>query len=232
MTRLLASLVSLGSLLALGAEAHAQSVLFDLAGDSANDSFGQVVDVLGDVNGDGLADVMVGAWRDGAADAGAVYVYSGADGSLLRRIQGLGGGDHLGFGSSAAGDVDGDGLVDVIAAADEDDLPGMSNAGSARIMSVVSGQVIRTHEGTQSGALFGWSTAALGDCDGDGRDDYAISALRESNAAGTPNAGSVRVYSGATGQQLHVFFGLNVNNVLGAEVAPAGDVNIVMYYWE
>ena len=63
--------------------AQAQSVLFTAAGDSANDTFGQCVDIVGDVNGDGFADLLAGAWRDdpsGKSDAGTVRVISGKTG--------------------------------------------------------------------------------------------------------------------------------------------------------
>src|SRR5262245_14729119 len=89
----------------------AQATLFDALG-TTGDSFGQVCDVVGDVNGDGFGEVIVGAWRDDngtLTDAGSVFVYSGADGSLLSTIQGGAIDDHMGFGSSAAGDVNGDG---------------------------------------------------------------------------------------------------------------------------
>ncbi|MEQ1894745.1 MAG: hypothetical protein ABL998_19555, partial [Planctomycetota bacterium] len=122
------------ALIALASSFHAQSTLFDVTG-AAAESYGQCCDLVGDMNGDGQGEFLVGAWRDdnGAlSDAGSVFVYSGADGTLLRTIQGTGADDHMGFGSSAAGDVNGDGFLDVCAAADEDNVAGVgANAGSA-----------------------------------------------------------------------------------------------------
>src|SRR5436305_2020960 len=50
------------------------------------DSFGAGTDVSADLNGDGVSDLVVGASDAGADQAGAAYVYSGADGALLFRI--------------------------------------------------------------------------------------------------------------------------------------------------
>ena len=59
---------------------------------------------------------MIGAWRHGGAApaGGKVYVYSGRDGCLMRTITGKVMGETLGFDATGAGDVDGDGVPDLL----------------------------------------------------------------------------------------------------------------------
>jgi hypothetical protein len=212
----------------LAAPGAAQSTLFDVSGQTA-DSYGQVCDVVGDTNGDGVGEFLVGAWRDdapGLADAGSVSVYSGLDGSLLMTILGTGAGDHMGFGSSAAGDVNGDGFADICAAADEDDIPGTgANAGSATIVSGLDGSVLFSFVGESSGDLFGWSTAAVGDVNGDGRDDVLVGALRAEDTGTPGDGGSLTVFSGLDGSVIHRIHGNVVSGQLGSQVGRAGDLN-------
>jgi FG-GAP repeat protein len=220
---LVAALLALASL-----PLAAQATLFDALG-TTGDSFGQVCDVVGDVNGDGFGEVIVGAWRDDngtLTDAGSVFVYSGADGSLLRTIQGGALDDHMGFGSSAAGDVNGDGFADICAAADEDNVPGIGpNAGSATIVSGFDGSVLYTFTGQAASELFGWSTAAAGDVNGDGRDDVLVGALQARSASSPSAAGSLVVFSGLDGSVLHRVFGDVAGGQLGSDVGRVGDVN-------
>lgn len=216
------------ALLSCASPLSAQSTLFDVTGAVA-DSYGQCCDLVGDMNGDGKGEFLVGAWRDDngtLTDAGSVFVYSGADGTLLTTIQGTGADDHMGFGSSAAGDVNGDGYLDVCAAADEDNVAGIgANAGSATIVSGLDGSVLYTFNGVSSSDLFGWSTAALGDVNGDGRDDVLVGALNAEDVSSPSNAGSLTVFSGADGSLLWRVFGDAVAAQLGSNVGRVGDVN-------
>ena len=79
------------------------------------DSFGWSFAPAGDVNGDGQADIVVGAPGDDVAapDGGALYTFSGADGQLLYSIHGDHPGGRLGSSVGGLGDVDGDGRSDV-----------------------------------------------------------------------------------------------------------------------
>jgi len=218
---------ALPAALLLAPLAAAQETLFDVSGATA-DAYGQVCDLVGDMNGDGFAEFLVGAWQfDTAtlADAGAVFVYSGADGSLLTTIEGTGGADHMGFGSSSAGDMNGDGFADVCAAADEDNVPGIGgNAGSATVYSGADGSVLHAFTGTAMGELFGWATAAVGDVNGDGRDDLLVGSL-QADPGGLSGAGALTVFSGLDGSVIHRVYGDVLGGQLGSSVGRVGDVD-------
>ncbi len=96
-----------------GADGHR---IYTLTGEAAGDGFGIGVADAGDVNGDGHADLVVGAWQnhEAAPSGGKVYLYSGADGSLLRTLTGKVMGETLGFDATGVGDVDGDGAIDLL----------------------------------------------------------------------------------------------------------------------
>jgi hypothetical protein len=92
------------------------SRLLTLTGEGEGDGFGIGTGDAGDVNDDGHADLIIGAWQyDGAAPGGGkVYLYSGADGSLLRAYIGKVAGETFGFDATGLGDVNGDGVEDFL----------------------------------------------------------------------------------------------------------------------
>jgi hypothetical protein len=92
------------------------SRLHVLTGEGPGENFGSSASTAGDIDGDGHADLAVGAWQYGAAamSGGRIYLYSGKDGRLLRTITGRVPGDTLGFDSVGIGDTDGDGTVDLL----------------------------------------------------------------------------------------------------------------------
>ncbi|HEX6975676.1 MAG TPA: FG-GAP-like repeat-containing protein [Vicinamibacterales bacterium] len=90
--------------------------LLTLTGETPGEGFGIGAATMGDANGDGVADLIVGAWQHSAqaASAGRAYLYSGKDGALLRTITGRIPGETFGFDAVGIGDVNGDGLVDLL----------------------------------------------------------------------------------------------------------------------
>ncbi len=69
--------------LVVAAPAHGQTTLYTFDGDSAGDEFGASVSGAGDVNGDGFADLIVGAPfedNNNNVDSGSARVFSGVDG--------------------------------------------------------------------------------------------------------------------------------------------------------
>jgi len=177
----------------------------------SSDDFGEVA-TLGDFDGDGVADVAVGAPGDddGLINAGAVWVLTlSVDGTVLsqRKISNDGGGplgllwQNAAFGDSVAGlgDLDGDGTLDLAVGA-SGDTNGFWETGSIRILflqpdgTVGSYSKINQSMGGFGGALdyldgFGSGLANLGDVDGDGVVDVAVGA--EGDDDGGEDTGAV-----------------------------------------
>lgn len=92
------------------------SRLLTLTGEGGGDGFGIGSADAGDVNDDGHDDLVIGAWQydDAAPGGGKVYLYSGVDGSLLRAYTGKVAGEAFGFDATGLGDVNGDGVEDLL----------------------------------------------------------------------------------------------------------------------
>jgi hypothetical protein len=177
-----------------------------IAGPSANGYFGKSVASAGDVNGDGFADVVIGASRDDAAglDAGRAYVYLGGPGTFDATpdatIGGQAADDELGTAVASAGDVNGDGFADVVLGAPLNDAAGGS-AGRAYVYLGGPGTSFdSTVDGTLTGAalgdFLGQAVASAGDVNGDGFADVVVGA--QGNDAGGLSAGAVHVYLGGS----------------------------------
>ena len=112
--------------------------LLTLTGEGPGEGFGTSASVAGDLDGDGHADLAVGAWQyAGAAPSGGrIYLYSGKDGQLLRTITCRIPGDTLGFDSVGIGDTDGDGTVDLLLTSA---YSGLNGYHSGRLFIVSSG---------------------------------------------------------------------------------------------
>ena len=200
------------------------SILYTFDGDSAADTFGASVSGAGDVNGDGFADLIVGAAQDdnNGFSSGSARVFSGLDGSILFTFDGDSAIDLFGISVSGAGDVDGDGFADLIVGARRDDNNGDSS-GSARVFSGADGSVLYTFNGDSPFDFFGGSVSGAGDVDGDGFADLIVGAHLDDNN-GT-DSGSARVFSGFDGSVLYTFDGDSAFDQFGVSVSGAGDVN-------
>jgi hypothetical protein len=91
-------------------------LLLTLTGETAGEGFGTSPSVAGDVDGDGHADLIVGAWQyaGAAISGGRAYLHSGKDGKLLKTFTCRIPGDTFGFDANGIGDVDGDGAIDLL----------------------------------------------------------------------------------------------------------------------
>ncbi|MCW6006409.1 FG-GAP-like repeat-containing protein [Micromonospora sp. CPCC 205371] len=194
----------------------------------AEDRHGYAMADAGDVDADGVADIVVGATGVSALACsdvprtGRAYVYSGADGALLLRVGGEAAGDQFGAAVAAAGDVDRDGRADLLIGAPCHDGRYGADAGRAYVVSGRTGGVLRVHDGRAAGDGFGWGTGALGDVTGDRRPDYVIGA----KDAGPGDRGLAYVYDGRHGWLRHTLAGNRQSAEFGwFFVASAGDVD-------
>ncbi len=145
----------------------------------------------GDVNGDDVPDIIVGA---PFPQTGRAIIYSGADGSVIRTHNGAANGDQFGYSVGPAGDVDNDGFADVLVGAIGHDPGGLNNAGRVYIYSGQDGAELCVIDGAAPGDNMGASADKAGDVNGDGVLDVVVAAM---NAAG--GVGRAYVHSTETG---------------------------------
>jgi hypothetical protein len=183
---------------------------------------------LGDLDGDGHDDFAIGSQNaidGGGLDTGGVFVYSGADFSLLYQVFGQTHDQQFGFSIASAGDVDGDGKQDLLVGAPGTNQgPPVAWAGGAFLHSGSDGTLIRAYNGTLDQQRMGYSVANAGDLDGDGIPDQVFGAPYASNWAGRAST-----YSGSGGNLLAEIDGATFGDIfLGYSVAGIGDGRILV----
>lgn len=198
------------------------SLLHRFEGDAENDLFCEPAGP-GDVDGDGYADIIVGAQQRTAPEnsgAGYARVFSGVDGSMLYELHGDQAMDNFGFDIAATGDLDADGRPDFAIGAWQIDAVG---TGYVRVFSGADGTTLATLAGDGPGDLL-CRVDGIGDADGDGVPDLALGAPQDP-LVGFVGAGYVRIHSGADFGVLVRFEGDAHGDGFGAYAAGAGDVN-------
>ena len=205
-----------------------------LSGENLGDNAGFSVSGAGDLNGDGLGDIIVGAYGANSY-AGAAYVVLGpvsGDLSLAdadAKLTGEATNDYAGASVAGVGDVDGDGLDDVLVGA-RGAPAGNSYAGvTYLVLGPVSGtwslsaaDAALTGEDTE--AYSGASVSGAGDVDGDGLDDIIIGAYGES-AGGAAYLLMGPITTASLSAADVKLSGENADDRAGLAVSNAGDVN-------
>jgi FG-GAP repeat protein len=189
-------------------------------GSDVAERFGTAATRVGDVNPgvDDNDDYAVGAHYFtpplGSVN-GKVFMYSGADGSLLWSVEGPDDEDELGFSLDGGYDVNGDGIPDVIAGAPRSDA-GASSAGYAVVLSGADGAELYRKDGSVGNGRLGLAVCLLGDLNPgvDTRADFAV---------GSMNTG-VQVYSGADGSLMYALTGIASTDLYGSSLTRLGDV--------
>ena len=172
-----------------------------LEGEDAEDLVGRRL-AAGDLDGDGVQEVIIGAWvhSDSLAQAGAVYGVGGGTGGLVSladadvKITGQSAGDNLGRGLAAPGDADGDGYGDLLVGAPGSDAA-HTNAGAVYLLSGASLDLaapIATFLGEANDDNLGSQVCGGGDVDGDGVGDLLLSATSH----GSLGEGAVYLFYG------------------------------------
>jgi hypothetical protein len=202
------------------------TLLRTLQGEAIGDQFGSTLAYAGDVNADGHPDVIVGT--EGVNLMGRAYVFSGMDGALLHLFQfPFGHGRVADVGGGA--DVDGDGHDDLILGLPAAFNPFPLERGLVYVFSGVDGSELHRLTGNGSSGIgngginYGVQVALMGDADGDGLSEFAISASFDGTVG--PAAGKVTIHSGADASVVHEFFPPTDLDQFGTTLAPAGDLD-------
>jgi len=225
---------------------------------SSDNSLDTFVKVIGDMNGDGIHDIVVGSPQVSPfekVNAGVSYVIYGGNhlenidfaaltSSQGFKISGSAAGDYLGYDSDDAGDVNGDGLTDLIIGAHAVNPSGKATAGIAYIIygkkegsshidlsSLTNSQGFRVLGGAE-GDHCGWAVSSAGDVNGDGIGDVVIGAFQANKAAGISyviygkRGGSDDIDLTSTLPAIQGFriLGATIGDHLGVSVS-AGDIN-------
>jgi len=218
-------LYGVGSVLVFSGASGA--LIFAFLGDEGGTYMGSAVAGVGDFDGDGAPEIAIGTpygTGSGPYGGGVVTVRSGSDGAVLYEFDGAASGDYLGRAVAGIGDLDGDGVPDLLLAAPNASPGGQGQAGLVQIYSGATGEMLLELHGTDAGAFFGQAVADVGDLDGDGVDDFAVGAPSAS-PAGMQAAGSVYVYSGASFELLYQWNGRGSFDAFGTAIAGGGDVD-------
>lgn len=222
-------------------------------GAAAGDSAGYAVAPAGDVNGDNIDDMVVGAaFADvyGRLDSGAAYVvYGGTPGPVDLnalgtrgfRIAGSAAGDKAGFAVAGAEDINGDGFDDVLVGAPDADFNLRNESGSVYVVYGGASQVdldlatlgtrgVRI-DGAAAGDRAGRAVAGVGDSNGDGLFDIALGAPESGNTGaayvvlGPAAAIPAGVDLFGLGAGGYRIGGATNGDAVGAALAAPGDLN-------
>lgn len=203
-------------------------------GNEIDKKFGGSISTAGDVNGDGYADVIVGAAGNNFSE-GAAFLFYGSEIGLdefdsLTTEDGLQALDQFGSSVAIAGDVNGDGFSDVIVGA-KTYTTELTNAGAAFVnsggpsASSSISQLTKLATDNQPDAYFGISVSTAGDVNGDGYSDAIVGAHGWLGYTGAFYIYFGDINSDSVGASMMIGETLFDGEEFGKNVSTAGDVN-------
>jgi serine/threonine protein kinase len=212
--------------------------LYRLTGQQAGDCFGHRVHPAGDLDSDGAADFWVMDGHQMHPEHGRITAVSGARGEVIHVYEGT----ALDFiarrNFATVQDRDGDGFRDLLVACLKDGLPtqdqvtgpirpGVTHAGFGELVliSAQSGEVLRRIDAAEMspGDRFPFKIVELDDYDGDGMAEVLVS-TKHASSGGHGQNGAVQLYSGASWEILHTWYGDLDGGHFGASICALGDV--------
>lgn len=193
-----------------------------LSNPSVSNFANSVVTGIGDFDGDGVEDYLVG--QPGVDGTGKAYIVNGASPSSHIQLINLSGGAEAGYAVSSVGDINNDGRDDVLIGAPGADKAYMITGGTwgspIDVISAFSGYTLTG----DTGSRFGESAEGIGDLDGDGKMDYAVgSPLRD--VGGTDRGGITLYYGNNPGTPGSTIAGDFNGQLFGKGVGSVGDFN-------
>jgi hypothetical protein len=249
-----AAFVWYGSAVGLGPNGTPGNADWTAESNQTESDFGSVATTAGDINGDGYADIVIGAsnYSNGQADEGSAFIYYGSASGLGSNgtpnnanwmSEGDQAGAYFGYSVSTAGDVNGDGYADMIIGAREYDS-GLTDEGKAFVYhgSTTGLSLIPnwTTESNQAGAWLGAAASTAGDVNGDGYADVIIGAPLYDN--GQIDEGRAYLYYGsasglsAPGGFVYLPFlrsniGLGIHGVVTLNGRPVAGVSLSLRFY-
>lgn len=201
--------------------------------DGSDDHFGWTMTSIQDQDGDGVREILAGAYlydADDGIDAtvdentGGAFIYSGKTGALLKVMGGVLWGDRFGYAVSGFEDMNGDGREDLLIGVEKTD-GAHENEGSLQVFAMATFERLVTALGPGLESHLGCSVARVGDVNGDGVPDLAGGAFMYSGEGDAQKEiGWAGVYSGKSGEPLHTWSGERMDH-LGYMIAGLGDTD-------
>jgi len=222
---------------------------YSFAGEAANDRAGVSAAFAGDVDGDGLEDLLIGGYNNdaGGNNAGRAYLVLaaslGADPDLSLAdadhiLTGAAASENAGIRVAAAGDVDGDGFGDLLIGANGANHAGNGTGKAYLVLAASLGaadvslaDADHALLGEAAGDFAGSAVGSAGDVDGDGLADVLVGAWGNDEGGDRAGKGYLLLAASLTGAEIqladadHAFVGHLEGGRVGNPVASLGDLD-------